>query len=80
MSSAAEVEPVGFKAAIEQMAAVGMEMIIMSFGTNFDPESTNTTYLQDFKQLVDYAKSKNIEVLCAHAEVCCYRPLFPECV
>ena len=52
----------GFKNAIDQMAEVGFEMLIFSFGSGFVLETNNETYLAQIKQLVDYARSKDIEV------------------
>jgi len=34
-----------FRAAVDQLADVGFEMIIYSFGSSFDLESDNQTYL-----------------------------------
>ncbi len=59
---ATSVDEVGFRNAIDQMAEVGFEMLIFSFGTDFHLETANTTYLQTIKRQVDYANSKGIEV------------------
>eukprot|EP01059_Diplonema_ambulator_P013718 TRINITY_DN2428_c1_g3_i1.p1 TRINITY_DN2428_c1_g3~~TRINITY_DN2428_c1_g3_i1.p1 ORF type:complete len:725 (+),score=278.65 TRINITY_DN2428_c1_g3_i1:54-2228(+) len=55
-------DPTGFKNAVDQMAEVGFEMFIFSFGSGFNLESTDPTYLAQIKELVDYAKAKGIEV------------------
>eukprot|EP00754_Rhynchopus_humris_P025613 Rhum_TRINITY_DN14949_c0_g1::Rhum_TRINITY_DN14949_c0_g1_i1::g.128763::m.128763 len=52
----------GFKAAVDQMAEVGFEMFIFSFGSGFNLESDDPTYLAKVKSQVDYAKAKGIEV------------------
>ena len=59
---ATDVSANGFKNAIDQMATVGFEMLIYSFGSGFNLESSSDTYLQQIKANVDYAKSKGIEV------------------
>jgi len=52
----------GFKTAINQMADVGFEMMIFSFGSGFNLETDNPLYLGKIKGQIDYAKSKGIEV------------------
>lgn len=47
---------------IDQMAEVGFEMLIFSFKSGFDFESTNETYIEQLAADVAYAKSKGIEV------------------
>jgi len=59
---ATDVSEKGFKTAIDQMAEVGFEMIIFSFGTGFTLETAEPSYLQKIKGQVDYARSKGIEV------------------
>ena len=44
------------------MNEVGFEMLIFSFGSGFNLETDNSTYINNIKKQVDYAKSKNIEV------------------
>ncbi len=46
--------------AIDQAAAVGFEMVIMSFGSGFNFESRDAGYQQRYKVLADYARSKGI--------------------
>ena len=43
-------------------STIGFEMIFYSFGSGFDLESTNTTYLSQLKADIAYANSKGIEV------------------
>ncbi len=50
------------RAAIDQMAEVGFEMLIYSFGSGFNLESENETYLHQIAADIAYAKSKGIEV------------------
>lgn len=59
---ATDVSSSGFKNVIDQMATVGFEMLIYSFGSGFNLESSSDSYLQQIKANVDYAKSKGIEV------------------
>jgi hypothetical protein len=55
-------DPEKIKAAIDQCHEVGFEMIILSFGSGLNMESTNEAYIQKIKGLVDYAHSKGIEL------------------
>jgi hypothetical protein len=52
----------GFQTEIDQMAAVGFEMLIFSFGSGFNLETTDPTYIAQVKAQIDYAHSKGIEV------------------
>jgi hypothetical protein len=54
--------PEAVKLAIDQCAAVGFEMVIMSFGSGFNIENEDAAYLAQVKQLVDYGKSKGVEL------------------
>ena len=49
-----------FERVVDQMAEVGFEMLIYSFGSGFDLE--NTTQIQHVRQQVQYAKSRGLEV------------------
>jgi hypothetical protein len=51
-----------FRAAVDQCAAVGFEMIIYTFGSGLNMESDDPKYLAKVKDDVDYAHSKGIEV------------------
>ncbi|CAF1288987.1 unnamed protein product [Didymodactylos carnosus] len=53
---------VAFRQAIDQMADVGFEMLIYSFGSGFDMESDNATYIKQIADDISYANSKGIEV------------------
>merc|ERR1712216_614964 len=59
---ATDVTEDGFKRAIDQMAEVGFEMLIYSFGSGFTLETADASYLNKIKDQVAYAKSKGIEV------------------
>ncbi len=52
--------PDAMKMAIDQCAAVGFEMVIMTFGSGFDIENEKPDYLAQIKSLADYAKSKGV--------------------
>ena len=55
-------DPEEIKAAVDQCAEVGYEMIILSFGSGLNMEKESETYYLKFKELVDYANSKGIEL------------------
>lgn len=48
--------------AINQCAAVGFEMLIMSFGSGFDMENEKPANLERAKNWASYARSKGIEI------------------
>jgi hypothetical protein len=52
--------PAEVRRAIDQAADVGFEMVIISFGTHFDPTNINSDYVREIKELADYARSKGI--------------------
>jgi hypothetical protein len=55
-------EPQSVKTAIDQCAAVGFEMVIMSFGSGFNIENEDPSYIAQIKALVDYGRSKGVEL------------------
>jgi len=55
-------ESAAVRLAIDQCAAVGFEMVILTFGSGFDAESEDAAYLSQLKELVDYAHRRNIEL------------------
>jgi len=55
-------KPDAVKLAIDQCANVGFEMVIMTFGSGFNIENTDPAYLEQMKQLADYASSKGIAI------------------
>jgi len=59
---ATDVSEEGFKAAIDQMAEVGFEMLIYSFGTNFVLETADSEYIANISKQVRYAREHGIEV------------------
>lgn len=59
---ATDVSIDGFKRAVDQMAEVGFEMLIFSFGSGFRLETSDPLYLAKIKEQVAYATSKGIEV------------------
>lgn len=50
------------KAAIDQAAEVGFEMVILTFGSGFNIENDSEEYIAKMKQYADYAKSKGVEI------------------
>ena len=48
--------------AIDQMADVGFELLVYSFGSGFNFESADPAYLKEMKEIISYANSKGIEV------------------
>ena len=55
-------DPEAVKLAIDQCAEAGFEMVIMSFGSGFNIEKEDPAYLTQVKELVDYGKSKGVEL------------------
>jgi hypothetical protein len=53
-------DPTTVRAAIDQAAEVGFEMVILSFGSGFNFESRDPKYWEAFKALADYGKSKGV--------------------
>ena len=53
-------KPDAVKLAIDQCAAVGFEMVILTFGSGFDFESRDPKYQAQVKELAEYGKSKGI--------------------
>lgn len=50
--------------AVDQCAETGYEMIILSFGSGADAEDTSAANIAKFKELVDYASGKGVEIGC----------------
>jgi len=50
------------KAAIDQCAETGYEMVILSFGSGLNMEDISEKNIQKFSELVEYAHSKGIEL------------------
>lgn len=53
---------IAVRALIDQMAEVGFEMLLYSFGSGFDLESEDPAYIKGMAQDIAYAHSKGIEV------------------
>jgi len=50
--------------AIDQCAEVGFELLILSFGSGFNAENDRPEYLNRWKEIADYARSKGIQMGC----------------
>lgn len=57
-------DPEVVRTAVDQCAETGYEMIILSFGSGADAENISDANITRLKELVDYAKSKGIEMGC----------------
>lgn len=55
-------DTVSFRKAVEQLAEVGFEMVIYSFGSGFNMESDNDTYIAGIKEDIEFANNHGIEV------------------
>lgn len=55
-------DPASVRAAVDQCAEVGFEMIIMTFGSGFNAENEDPAYMAQVKELAEYAHSKGIEL------------------
>ncbi len=53
-------QPEAVKAAIDQCADVGFEMVIMTFGSGFNIENEKPEYLAQIKELADYGRAKGV--------------------
>lgn len=53
-------DPTAIRKIIDQGAEVGVEMIILSFGSGMNMESRDPAYQAKYKQVADYARSKGI--------------------
>lgn len=52
--------PEAVRLAVDQCAAVGFEMMILTFGSGFNFESRSPEYQAQIKELADYARAKGI--------------------
>lgn len=57
-----QADPASVRLAIDQCAEVGFEMAILTFGSGFNLENEDPAYLNEIKQLVEYANGKGIEL------------------
>ncbi len=53
-------DPAAVRSAIEQAADVGFELVLMTFGSGFEIEREDPQYLEQIKELVDYAHERGI--------------------
>lgn len=54
--------PEAVRQAIDQAAEVGFEMVILSFGSRFNIENEDASYLDTWKDVADYARSRGIDL------------------
>jgi hypothetical protein len=55
-------EPSEVKAAIDQCAETGYEMVILSFGSGLDMEDLSEKSIRKYRELADYAHSRGIQL------------------
>lgn len=55
-----ESNEIAVKQAVEQCSEVGFEMVVMTFGSGFNIENTDKSYLDTMMNLAAYAANKNI--------------------
>ncbi len=53
-------DPASVRAAVDQAAEVGFELVLMTFGSGFEIENNDPKYIAQLKTLADYAHSKGI--------------------
>lgn len=56
------VEPGVVREAVDQCAATGFEMIVLSFGSGLDMESEDPAVLDRFRELAEYAHARGVEL------------------
>lgn len=57
---AASAEPERVRAAVEQAATAGFEMVILTFGSGVDLESRDASYLARMKECADHAHARGV--------------------
>lgn len=57
-----QADPASVRLAIDQCAEVGFEMVTMTFASGFNLENEDPVYLDEIKQLVQYANGKGVEL------------------
>lgn len=57
-----DANPPAVREAVDQCAEAGFEMLILSFGSGFNIENEDPAYVEQWRQIADYAKSKGIEI------------------
>ena len=53
-------KPEAVRAAVDQAAEVGFELVIMTFGSGFDIENESPEYLAQLKEMANYAHAKGV--------------------
>ena len=56
------VDPATVRDAVDQCAATGFEMIVLSFGSGLDMENEDPAVLDGLRELADYAHSRGVEL------------------
>ena len=62
MSHLISSDPATIRKIIDQASEVGMELVILSFGSDMNMESRDPAYQAKYKEVADYAKSKGITI------------------
>lgn len=55
-------DPEAVRSALQQCAAVGFEMLILSFGSGFNIENTDPNYVRQWQQLANEARELGVEM------------------
>lgn len=55
-------EPEKIRAAIDECASVGFNMVMLSFGSGFDIQNRDPKYIASMKAVADYARAKGIAI------------------
>jgi hypothetical protein len=55
-------DPTAIRKTIDQASEVGVEMIILSFGSGMNMENRDPVYQEKYRQLAEYAKTKGIVI------------------
>jgi len=53
-------DPAAVRLAVDQAADVGFELVILTFGSGFDIENEDPSYLAGIRDLVEYARGKGV--------------------
>ncbi|MFC1757688.1 alpha-galactosidase [Planctomycetota bacterium] len=54
--------PEAVRQAIDDAAEVGFEMVILSFGSGFNIENDATEYINQWREIGEYARNQNVEI------------------
>ena len=54
--------PAAVRKAIDDAANVGFEMVILSFGSGFNIENDSEQHINQWREIADYAREKNVEI------------------